>query len=106
MVSRKLALVAACLTGSAVWFIDRIWTEEPGNTPRFTDIGKRFIERPVGDFIAAAGGIDDRKFENPKVEPGLVRWHRDFSSACKASGSSGKPVLLFHLLGRLDDRFC
>ncbi len=41
-----------------------------------------------------------------KVKPGLVNWHDDFDSACKASAQSGKPVLLFQMLGRLDDKFC
>lgn len=43
--------------------------------------------------------------ENPKVEPGKVNWHDDFAAACKASQQSGKPVLLFQLLGQLDQRF-
>jgi hypothetical protein len=43
---------------------------------------------------------------NPKVRPGRVRWHEDFASACKASKRSGKPVFHFHMLGRLDQRFC
>lgn len=42
---------------------------------------------------------------NPNVEPGLVNWHPDFETACAASKKSGKPVLLFHLLGKLDQRF-
>jgi len=40
------------------------------------------------------------------VEPGLVRWHADFASACAAARRSGRPVLLFQLLGRLDDELC
>lgn len=43
--------------------------------------------------------------ENPKVEPGKVNWHVDFAAACEASQQSGKPVLLFQLLGQLDQRF-
>jgi hypothetical protein len=37
---------------------------------------------------------------------GLVRWHATFRAACEAAGHSGKPVLLFQLLGRLDQEFC
>lgn len=40
------------------------------------------------------------------VAPGLVRWHADFAAACAAARTSGRPVLLFQLLGRLDDEFC
>jgi hypothetical protein len=43
---------------------------------------------------------------NPAVRPGRVRWHDDFAAACAASGRSGKPVFLFHMMGRLDQRFC
>jgi hypothetical protein len=45
-------------------------------------------------------------FVNPKVEPGKVKWHLDFDAACKSAADSGKPVLLFQLMGNLDDRFC
>lgn len=43
---------------------------------------------------------------NPTVRPGRVRWHADFATACAASRESGKPVFLFQMLGRLDERFC
>jgi hypothetical protein len=45
-------------------------------------------------------------FVNPKVEPGKVIWHPDFDTACKAAATSGKPVLLFQMMGKLDDQFC
>ncbi len=41
-----------------------------------------------------------------KVEPGKVRWHKAIQTAMEASSQSGKPVLLFQMMGRLDDRFC
>ena len=40
------------------------------------------------------------------VEPGDVRWHATPPAAEAASRDSGKPVLVFQLLGRLDERFC
>jgi hypothetical protein len=43
---------------------------------------------------------------NPAVSPGLVRWHPSFSDAQAAAHRSGKPVLLFHMMGRLDRQFC
>jgi len=43
---------------------------------------------------------------NPKVAPGKVRWHPDFATACAASKASGKPVLLFQMMGKLDEQFC
>lgn len=66
------------------------------------DRRKKKIERPVENVIAAAAAGN---FDNPKVEPGMVRWHASFDDACKAAQKSGKPVLLFQLLGQLDQRF-
>ncbi len=43
---------------------------------------------------------------NSKVKPGDVAWHPSFGAAREASKQSGKPILLFQLLGKLDDQFC
>jgi hypothetical protein len=43
---------------------------------------------------------------NPKVTPGKVTWHATFADARAASAKSGKPILLFQMLGKLDDQFC
>ena len=43
---------------------------------------------------------------NPRVRPGRVTWHADFAAACAASRTSGKPVLLFQMMGRLDQKLC
>jgi hypothetical protein len=71
---------------------------------------KHVIESPTKRVLAdrsapvptAPGGA----FVNPKVRPGKVRWHADFDAACRAARKSGKPVLLFQMMGNLDDRFC
>lgn len=39
------------------------------------------------------------------VKPGLVSWHKDYATAQAASQVSGKPILLFQLLGKLDEHF-
>ena len=44
--------------------------------------------------------------EDRTVAPGKVRWHPSFEEAVRAAGKSGRPVLLFQLLGRLDQEFC
>jgi hypothetical protein len=44
--------------------------------------------------------------ENPIVKPGEVKWHASFQAACEAAKKSGKPVLLFHMMGQLDRQFC
>jgi hypothetical protein len=61
--------------------------------PRFGNSGPAF---------ASSGGEAD----NPRVAPGRVRWHASFNAACDAARSSHKPVFLFHMMGRLDQRFC
>ncbi len=60
----------------------------------------------VGLGEDAPGSGSTRTEDNPRVRPGRVRWHADFSRACAASRASGKPVFLFHMMGRLDQRFC
>jgi hypothetical protein len=40
------------------------------------------------------------------VKPGEVNWHPSFAKACEAAKTSGKPVLLFHMMGQLDKQFC
>ncbi len=69
---------------------------------------KRVIERPTKEVIAARSGAAPVAvpFDNPKVAPGRVVWHPSFAAACKASQGSGKPVLLFQMMGKLDEQFC
>jgi hypothetical protein len=43
---------------------------------------------------------------DPRAAPGLVRWHESVAAAQAAARASGKPLLVFQLLGRLDDEFC
>lgn len=45
-------------------------------------------------------------FVNPKVEPGKVNWHKSFEEARAASAMSKKPILVFQMMGKLDDQFC
>lgn len=40
------------------------------------------------------------------TQPGLVDWHDGFDAAIAAAQTSGKPVLLFQLLGDLDQALC
>jgi hypothetical protein len=72
-------------------------------------VRKRAIEQPTEDVVAkssvTAGAATDA-FVNPKVEPGKVVWHPTFAAARKAAAQTGKPVLLFQMMGKLDDQFC
>jgi hypothetical protein len=74
------------------------------------DTPKGTIELPIksilADRTAPAPATTTAEFVNPKVQPGKVRWHADFAAACRAAQKSGRPVLLFQMMGHLDDRFC
>lgn len=73
------------------------------------DFRKSVIEAPLKREISlnsAPLSSDLVLRENPKVSAGLVTWHQSFEAARRASLLSGKPLLLFQMLGRLDDRFC
>jgi hypothetical protein len=81
---------------------------------------RRFLERSltagailsvtgVGHSASSAPSADSTgraNFVNPRVTPGRVRWHESFERACQASRGSGKPVFLFQMMGRMDERFC
>lgn len=73
-------------------------------------LSKYAIEIPTEKWLAAltvpAATPAAPAFVNPKVEPGKVRWHKDFATACGEAKKSGKPVLLFQMMGKLDDQFC
>lgn len=66
---------------------------------------KRAIERAAKAVVQEKSGAATA-FVNPKVLPGRVQWHPTFEAACAASQKSGKPVLLFQMMGKLDDQFC
>ena len=70
------------------------------------DVGKTVAIEPPTKAIVAAKSATVIESQNPKVKPGLVKWHPSFTDACAASKKSGKPVLLFQMMGKLDDQFC
>jgi hypothetical protein len=103
--------------------------ETKGQAPPRLDRGKNeVIERPVKTIVdfsktlriepavknlvatasapATPAPAASDKFVNPKVQPGKVRWHATLADACTAASKSKKPVLLFQMMGKLDDQFC
>ncbi len=77
--------------------------------PKIDQTKRDTIELPTRKVVnSSAKKTSDKaaKLKNPKVAPGAVRWHADFEAACDASRKSGKPVLLFQMMGNLDDQFC
>ena len=74
---------------------------------------KLAIESPSEKLVATALPAELSKSTPPTPDrhpiaavPGKVDWLADFDAACRASRDSGKPVLLFQLMGRLDEVFC
>jgi TAT (twin-arginine translocation) pathway signal sequence len=75
---------------------------------------RQFLQSSVGVGaglgLGATGmsrpGFSGAHFANSEVVPGLVRWHSDFATACRSARASGRPVMLLHMLGRLDQQFC
>jgi hypothetical protein len=78
---------------------------------RPADVSKMGIEMPTQELLAkntasAPPGAAASPFTNPRVQPGKVRWHATVEQANAASAASGKPVLIFSMMGRLDEKFC
>ncbi len=48
----------------------------------------------------------EAKPANPLVEPGKVHWHATTEVALAAAKLSKKPVLVFQMMGQLDQQFC
>jgi hypothetical protein len=70
------------------------------------DARKLEIEGPTEALLALRALAAQSASDNPKVQPGKVKWHANFADACAAAQKSGKPVLLFQMMGKLDDQFC
>jgi hypothetical protein len=91
-----VALLAGALAGALAR------AQQPAKAAA-VDLRKAAIEAPAK---AVAAKSRPAALANPKVAPGRVRWHADFAAAQAAAQKTGKPVLLFHLMGKLDDQFC
>jgi hypothetical protein len=81
-----------------------------GPAPRLDTTKADTIEPSARNAVAKTGGLPAASkptdADNPLVKPGEVKWHASFQAACEAAKKSGKPVLLFHMMGQLDRQFC
>lgn len=94
------------LSASAVRYVEQ----------RKPDVLKAVVEYRVRDevsrmledlvFVQPNGTVGQFARSDAPHSAGLVRWHSDHAAALAAAANSGKPVLLFQLLGRLDQEFC
>jgi hypothetical protein len=87
-------------------------TPVPATPDRRADVSKTLrIEPTVSKLVAATApgtpvppaAADPN---NPTVEAGKVKWHKSLADARTASEKSGRPVLVFHMMGQLDKQFC
>ena len=112
---------AAGATGpaAAVWKASEPSTVRPHS--RLADLSKMGIERPLKRIISDSGlttngdakpqtvvapTLKEERTSHGRVKPGSVKWHDSLKSACAAAHHSGKPVLVFQMMGRLDQEFC
>lgn len=99
MSRRMLYLVMAGLA-CAVGLMGRLGLQA-ADPSAASDLRKRAEENPTKLLVRGTTPAS-----NPAVAPGKVRWHPSFAAAQAAAVRSGKPVLLFQMMGRLDQRFC
>ncbi len=95
--------MTSILLRSLVWLtasLSVLATAIAANTYRNTAAGAVPVD--AEPRVATAAATE----ENPTVAPGLVKWHATFADAQSAAHKSGKPVLLFHMMGQLDKQFC
>ena len=93
--------------------VSKIRVEEPAKDvvkrTAIVDQPKRIVELPTKRIVKAAdlGTANPQAVtpDNPRVSPGKVRWRKDYAEALAVSKKSGRPVLLFQLLGELDHKF-
>ena len=85
-------------------------SSQPPAAPAKPDVDytKKWIELPAKSLLAETApaprpAVVDA--DNLWVEPGKVKWHKSFADARAAAVNSGKPVLLFQMMGRLDQQF-
>jgi|SRR6516162_8296917 hypothetical protein len=107
MTRHSWLVLGTALGGLALTATFAAYADPPADPrPPVPDRGKKFIEIPAEKVVANSAPAKPGEFVNPKVEPGKVKWHATFAEACKASAQSGKPVMLFQMMGKLDDQFC
>lgn len=78
-----------------------------GAQERRSDFSKMAVESPVKRLLSVPSPLSlERMPANRKMQPGLVHWRADLESACEAAKTSGKPVLLFQMMGNLNQEYC
>ena len=113
MNTRKLLLTACC---AVVLAAPHGWSQPPAAEKPPVDVSKnKVVERGTSRVVQGSAEVERLReaqrtaqadAKNPTVEPGKVKWHKSLADAQTASAKSGRPVLLFHMMGQLDKQFC
>ncbi len=82
--------------------IDKTFQEKSGTV---VATAKKEIEAPIKKTIAnnSPSGNGNKSYTKALKE---IKWERDFEKATAKAKKEGKMVMLFHLLGDLDEEFC
>jgi hypothetical protein len=105
MLSRLLRFLVWPAFGAVIvtaWIVANHLKAPPPATP----LQANTIAAIVSSTMSTAQPEQTAPIDNPRVAPGKVRWHSSFAAAQVAAQKSGKPVLLFHMMGQLDRQFC
>ncbi len=110
MTRTRCFTIVAGLSGLALLaaLAGRGWGDDTPKLKPADRTKKEVIEKPTAAIVAGSSAPAAPKDDpaNPKVKPGDVKWHPSFADACKAAEKSNKPVLLFQMMGKLDDQYC
>jgi hypothetical protein len=92
-----------------LWAVSILLCAQSASAQQYADMRKGTLELPTARLLKktdVASATSSGGAANRTVSPGLVGWHSDYSAAVKAAKTTRKPVLLFQLMGRLDQEFC
>lgn len=84
----------------------RVWQSSFARQRKQKGASSGSVELSTRNVIQDTGARNSDTRAGVKVAAGKVAWQPDFDTACKRASESGKPVLLFQMMGKLDDEFC
>ncbi|MBY0548611.1 MAG: hypothetical protein K2W95_15175 [Candidatus Obscuribacterales bacterium] len=84
----------------------RVWQSSFARQRKQKGASSGSVELSTRNVLQDTGARNSDTRAGVKVAPGEVAWQPDFDTACKRASESGKPVLLFQMMGKLDDEFC
>jgi hypothetical protein len=90
--------------GSAYMAASKGRIERPLERSLGADFGAHRISLPPPPSTASGFSLEPRAGKT--VQAGLVNWEDNFVAAVAKAGRTNRPVLLFQMMGKLNDEFC